>query len=132
MSVSKYIEEFNASIQKSIQKNIDKAEQNPYPLEEIKQIRESNPESALAKMFDENGQLIEPLVNQGLMFAAIDQDKDLYNILRKGHRAKEKLKNNERLLSLNAEEYLNGNYIKFKQELVNLTSLGSNIDIKLT
>ena len=55
MSVSKYIEEFNASVQESIQKNITRAEENPYPSEEIKQIRESDPESALARMFDENG-----------------------------------------------------------------------------
>ena len=111
MSVYKYIEEFNTTVQKYIQKNITKAEENPYPSEEIKQLRESKPESALAKMFDENGQLIDPIGNQGLRFAAIDQDKDLYNRLNKGHRAKERLKNNERLEKLNAEDYLNSIYL---------------------
>lgn len=129
MSVSKYIEEFNTSVQQSIQKNIANTEENPYPTEEIKQIRESDPESALAKMFDENGQLINPLGNDGLRFAAIDQDKDLYNRLRKGHKAKERLKNNERLEKLNAEDYLNSIYSKFKQELAKASSLGSKIDI---
>ena len=129
MSVSKYIEEFNVSVQESIQKNITRAEENPYPSEEIKQIRESEPDSALAKMFDENGQLINPLGNQGLLFAAIDQDKDLYNRLNKGHKAKERLKNNERLENLNAEDYLNSIYSKFRQESAKASSLGSKIDV---
>lgn len=130
MSVSKYIEEFNTSVQGAIQKNIAKAEENPYPAEEIKQIRESEPESALAKMFGENGQLIDPLGNQGLRFAAIDQDKDLYNRLYKGNRYKERLKNNERLENLNAEDYLNSIYSKFRQESAKASSLGSKIDIE--
>jgi len=130
VSVSKYIEEFNTSVQESIQKNIARAEENPYPSEEIKQIRESEPESALAKMFDENGQLINPLGNQALLFAAVDQDKELYDRLRKGHRAKERLKNNETLEGLDAEAYLNNIYFKFKQESSKASSLGLEIDVE--
>ena len=130
MSISKYIEEFNASIEKTIQKRVKKAEENPYPTEEITQLREQDPESAIAKMFDENGEVLAPLFNNELMLAAIEEDKDLYRRLRRGHNAKKGLKNNEYLESLDAEEYLNNNYFKLVSKVSEINSLGGKLDIE--
>ena len=130
MSISKYIEEFNASIEKTIQKRVKKAEENPYPTEEITQLREQDPESAIAKMFDENGEVLAPLFNNELMLAAVEEDKDLYRRLRRGHNAKKGLKNNEYLESLDAEEYLNNNYFKLVSKVSEINSLGGKLDIE--
>jgi len=130
VSISKYIEEFNASIEKTIQKRVKKAEENPYPTEEITQLREQDPESAIAKMFDENGEVLAPLFNNELMLAAVEEDKDLYRRLRRGHNAKKGLKNNEYLESLDAEEYLNNNYFKLVSKVSEINSLGGKLDIE--
>ncbi len=127
MSISKYIEEFNASIEKTIQKRIQKAEENPYPTEEITQLREQYPDSAIAKMFDENGEILAPLFNTELMAAAIEEDRDLYRRLRRGHLAKKRLENNEQLESLDAGEYLDNIYSKFISKLAEISSLGAKI-----
>lgn len=130
MSISKYIEEFNANIEKTIQKRIKKAEENPYPTEEIIQLREQDPDSAIAKMFDENGEVLAPLFNTELMAAAIEEDRDLYRRLRRGDRAKKGLKNNEYLESLDAEEHLNNNYSKLVSKVSEVNSLGGKLDIE--
>ena len=129
MSVSAYISEFKERVDKLIQKNIQNATDYPYPIDELNGIRSSDPDSAIAKMFDESGELSNGLNNPTLAGAAAEQNKDLYNRLRKGSRYMKRLANNERLAKLDPEVELNQLYTRFISELNRAKALGGDINI---
>lgn len=130
MSVSLYISEFKESVDAQIQKNIERAKENPYPLDELNEIKASDPESAIAKMFDENGQTVNPLIASQLAGDASSQNKDLYERLRKGSKAMQRLKTNDELAKLDPQEELRKEYLTFKNAINRSASLGSDINVK--
>ena len=57
MSIAKYIQESRAAISKHAEQTTKKLAESPYPVDEIIELRESEPESVLAKMYGPDGEL---------------------------------------------------------------------------
>lgn len=105
MSVAKYIENYNQKRSKRIQKNIDYAKENPYPIDELNLLDEG---SSIRKVFDENGMNNSHQTNDKLI--AISDNRDLYNRLKNGSYGLRRLKQNEDLLKIDPNSELESRY----------------------
>ncbi len=126
MSVKSYIAEFNKAIQNRIQENKEKLDSNPYPLDELNALKANEPDSAIALLYDENGES----GNAALREPAAAQNPDLYKRLQRGARYMDRLKKSEELVNLDPRSVLNRSYNAFVSGLSNAGALGSDLSIE--
>ena len=105
MSVAKYIENYNQKRNEHIQKNIDYANDNPYPIDELNALEEK---SVFKLIFDENGK--NNSHSKDLIRLAINRSRDLYDRLDRGSKGLHKLKQNEDLLKIDPTSELESRY----------------------
>ena len=115
MSVAAYISEYNTKLDKRISDlnaKVD-ANDNSGALSVLKSIKESEPESAIAKAYDNNGILIE----SSLKNAAQIQDKNLARRLDNIHKYKARLEKANLDKSKDHNKELNDSYNRFVNEI---------------
>ena len=133
MSVAAYLKKVEEGIQKKIKENLDFAEKNPYPAEDLKKITASLGEkSVLAKIYGPNGELIKTTTVSPKELAAAKDEANvipgLWKRLQDGQRGLTKKKATETtLLSINPKEELNAAYSKFYSGIKAAQSKGSII-----
>lgn len=133
MSVAAYLKKVEDGIQKKIKENLDFAEKNPYPVEDLKKITAPLGEkSVLAKIYGPNGELIKTTTVPPEKLAAAKDEANaipgLWKRLQDGQRGLTKKKAIETtLLSINPKEELNAAYSKFYSGIKEAQSKGSII-----
>lgn len=135
MSVDLYISKATEGIQKRIKENLDFAEANPYPADELKNlILQTRGESALAKVYGPTGELTKVSLLSPEQFKAAKDEADVYpglwTMLRAGQIGMNKLELNKGLDRDWVENSLNTAFIRFINELNKFISLGAKIKIE--
>ena len=125
MGVSKYIEEISGRIEGAIQRNLEFIKANPYPLDELTQIKKEQPDSPISKAYDESG-----LVNESLLAAAATQDPALVKRLEKGAKSLKKIRDNENLSKVDPSSLPSARYSAFVKGLGGSAALGSGLTVK--
>lgn len=128
MSISKFVEGFNQSLANQIAKAQKEVDENPYPLEELKKIKDTAPDSPIALRYGENG-----VINNeaALIGPANEQDPDLVKRLDKGEKKLDKLESiQKKQQTLNPEILITELYANATKLIAQTSSLGSKMTIK--
>lgn len=133
MSVKAYLKGVEDGILKRIKENLDFAEANPYPADELKNlILQTRGESALAKVYGPTGELTKVSLLSPEQFKAAKDEADvipgLWKRLQDGQKGIVKRKATETtLLSINPAEDLKKAYSTFYSTILEYQSSGSKI-----
>ena len=136
MSVKAYVKGVEDGIQKRIKENLDFAEANQYPKDELDVVLKAlGPESTISKLYTLEGQTaIFPARTPAAAVEAKQQAEEFYpglwTRLSAGQKGMNRLKQNTEITLIKPENELNAAFIKFINELTKFISLGAKIKIE--
>ncbi len=128
MSIAKFVEGFNKAIGDRIAKAEANVEAHPYPVEELKKIKDTLPDSAIAKRYGGDGVIDK---SPELIAASFEQDKDLVKRLDDGEKAYDKFMAARKLKRESDPQKLITNlYSNVYSLLAQSRALGANFTMK--
>lgn len=127
MSIAKFVEGYHKVIDDLIAKGEAVVKENPYPLEELKKIKETLPESAIAKRYGEDGVIDK---STELIAMSSEQDKDLVKRLDAGKKARNQLKNANKYKDSDPEAEVNKLYSKIFMLIATARAAGSTFTME--
>jgi hypothetical protein len=129
LSVDLYVSRIKEINEATIQKNIEYAKLNPYPVEELKKaIAQAGENSELSKAFNENGRSPDYINFSAQVRAKAKEQAEeylpgLYERLGNGHKGLDRLKQNEELLADDPKTDVNNSFLAFQKGVRKLIDL---------